>query len=1136
MTRRPWVSQAQAADGSGDRDLTYVPDDPGTGAPSSPPPLPGGGSPSAPPPRRPTQITPAEPVILEPSKPRPSQPSPSEPITPDGPSGRSPGTGGTPKGPIKKGTPPGTTDPLDPADPGEVPPKPRKPRPVIQQRAFTFQRQKTPLRVVYGPRHIRGAHVTYFRRWSSGTNSGRTLVVYDLEWGPSASISNITFEGKTLAGLGLSSGTDYNLYLGDGAASIKDDAIGIAKHGAAWNTAWTAAIAAEPAADTVARLVVFFKRPGASIPAVDPQAIEYDSGGMKVCDPDQDATLTTRYARSDNPRLAIADMETDNRYGGGFPTSIVYGEPGFQDAVDDCDEDLGGGRKRYTIGIELDETEDFSACIETLRGHAALCFAYDNGYRRWWVDKDRPATGIEFGDGPGSPANIISVGPLEYKGSGEFPTRVIVNYTDSSNRDAYATSEHPSLASGGVELVEWSYDYRGIRTHDQAQRIANYLRKKHSIDKHGTIRVKAEGLRVLPGSRITLTNVTQWNVSTSDWEALKVSPTPNASSWDLDVQPYDSSVHDDTEQTTTSYTPAANPSPYDAPDAPTSPAGAGSLTVGDGFTEQSDGKYAVSFLLPEWPFRVEARATAQYGSGAEVEIGKGLGPFYVDRSVLPTVKIYTVVVESGATSSALSGTVGATTPPEITEAIADYTATPATLSFEAPRTRTSSLYGSGFWSHSGLTSFTASRVNDGLTALKAFDYPGAGITSASVQYGTSTAGPWSSATKRINATSKDMGGGVTRRWLQWNDVGAYRCWSLLWGANRLIFDAGAGNTKAFRECYIYHDASDNVLDVQFMEYGGTPAVRGARVYALDVSLNRSLAMPEIPVAAFPTPAKPLNLEFLAGRVAATWETAGSNYLRVAVTTVSPDGTESEGWVYSSFAAGSAAGGTSEVTSVGTLGVGTSTIPSGRAVYVNQGGADTFARIEGSTSGNLELLGGTQYWRLSSTAGGSSSLIIRNANTGVNALEFDTQSIPKFTAAAKRVGTQFDRVSSTVLTNVTDLSVSLVAGRTYEFEAHLLTTSSSAGGVKVAIGGTATATSVRYEALVFQSGACVAQGRASALGTAVAGITSVTDALVIITGTIVVNAAGTLTVQFAQNASFASISSVLTLSKFWVWGA
>jgi hypothetical protein len=126
-------------------------------------------------------------------------------------------------------------------------------------------------------------------------------------------------------------------------------------------------------------------------------------------------------------------------------------------------------------------------------------------------------------------------------------------------------------------------------------------------------------------------------------------------------------------------------------------------------------------------------------------------------------------------------------------------------------------------------------------------------------------------------------------------------------------------------------------------------------------------------------------------------------------------------------------------------------------------------------------------------------------------------------------------SNIVPANIPGLSAGgssvLKAGRTYTFEAILYTTSNVAAGVQAAIAGTATATAIVYEAIVYNAGVIAAQTRATALGTAVGAVTAVTAALIRITGTITVNAGGSLTVQFAQNASNVANSSVLIGSSF-----
>lgn len=141
---------------------------------------------------------------------------------------------------------------------------------------------------------------------------------------------------------------------------------------------------------------------------------------------------------------------------------------------------------------------------------------------------------------------------------------------------------------------------------------------------------------------------------------------------------------------------------------------------------------------------------------------------------------------------------------------------------------------------------------------------------------------------------------------------------------------------------------------------------------------------------------------------------------------------------------------------------------------------------------------------------------------------------KSTAGFKRVTAQFDKTSSAALSNITGLSSSLRAGLTYQFESILYTTSNSAGGIQAAISGTATATTVIYEAVLFSGATVAAQTRSTALSNPVCAVTAVTAGYCRVTGTITVNAAGTLTVQFAQNASNINASSVLTGSTLMVW--
>lgn len=119
-------------------------------------------------------------------------------------------------------------------------------------------------------------------------------------------------------------------------------------------------------------------------------------------------------------------------------------------------------------------------------------------------------------------------------------------------------------------------------------------------------------------------------------------------------------------------------------------------------------------------------------------------------------------------------------------------------------------------------------------------------------------------------------------------------------------------------------------------------------------------------------------------------------------------------------------------------------------------------------------------------------------------------------------------STTTLADATGLSINVKAGRTYSFEFDLSITAAAAGGIKVAISGTATATNIVYDGWILDgsAGGVVGNTQATALNTVVATSTITgTTAHVIVRGTITVNAAGTLKLQFAQNTSNATATVV-----------
>ena len=128
---------------------------------------------------------------------------------------------------------------------------------------------------------------------------------------------------------------------------------------------------------------------------------------------------------------------------------------------------------------------------------------------------------------------------------------------------------------------------------------------------------------------------------------------------------------------------------------------------------------------------------------------------------------------------------------------------------------------------------------------------------------------------------------------------------------------------------------------------------------------------------------------------------------------------------------------------------------------------------------------------------------------------------------------FDATSTTALANITGLTVDLTVA-TWQFEVVLFVAAGAVGGTKYAMGGTAvedTPISVRYEIILVDesTNANTIVSQQTALGGS-AGQSGTTAGCCKISGTIKVFTAGTLTVQFAQNVSSGTPSTVYAWSK------
>lgn len=161
--------------------------------------------------------------------------------------------------------------------------------------------------------------------------------------------------------------------------------------------------------------------------------------------------------------------------------------------------------------------------------------------------------------------------------------------------------------------------------------------------------------------------------------------------------------------------------------------------------------------------------------------------------------------------------------------------------------------------------------------------------------------------------------------------------------------------------------------------------------------------------------------------------------------------------------------------------------------------------------------------------GGSPANARATGTAVLALfKASTDTYYYGTANVSYVSSDFSKTSDTTLANITGLTFTTASGGKYRFHANLFLSCGASGGAKVAISGTNTATKIQYLTSLRTTTAFVGE-----VNTALDGDYGTTAAHVLgeIVGYIDVNEGGTLTVQFAQNASNGTPSNVLEGSWF-----
>lgn len=130
-----------------------------------------------------------------------------------------------------------------------------------------------------------------------------------------------------------------------------------------------------------------------------------------------------------------------------------------------------------------------------------------------------------------------------------------------------------------------------------------------------------------------------------------------------------------------------------------------------------------------------------------------------------------------------------------------------------------------------------------------------------------------------------------------------------------------------------------------------------------------------------------------------------------------------------------------------------------------------------------------------------------------------------------IGAAASATSNTTLAQVGS-AFNLVAGGQYIFDIYLSLSANVSGGVKLAFGGTATASLLSADTWAYNTTTVAAQGNITSLASNLVALTGALTT-VNITGSLIAATAGTLFLQFSQNASFATATTINAGSNFWI---
>lgn len=479
--------------------------------------------------------------------------------------------------------------------------------------------------------------------WEKPLSNGNWLAAYLIGWGPIQSVGNMKLDNESLATFGI---TSY-VYLGNTTTNAAANTRLTSN-----DSGWTSRLPG------LAYVVLEIPNPASLTDgkAPDPHSFVCDVSGLLVPDHRSDPTLAT-LAFSENVAVCRADYWTNRRYGRGRPINMIDYTT-VDAAANECDHDIGGGKKRFKIGIKLGpEKSKWSENDRKLRIHAQMWDSFSQGKWQMFVDVDQTPSSLSLIDvGPG--ANIISA-YLRDKEPEECYNYVEFTYTDQANeyKPGTAATSDPGIGNGTINCIyQANFQTDGSPDFDQSKRLSVWAFNRAKLDKEYVLEVMYDGgVKCVPGLVVPVTSA-DIDVS-GQLMIIKTVEDIDDLSFTVTCELFSHATYSDTIQTTSAIAPPAGPSPFGPLPAPTG------LTLVETADQVDSGAFIPAVVVSFTPYTGSnaggTRITKQIGGGTVVECGvfgsspiRLLCPDGIGNTV--TIKAYSVDVNTKQSGAAFS--------------------------------------------------------------------------------------------------------------------------------------------------------------------------------------------------------------------------------------------------------------------------------------------------------------------------------------------------------------------------------------------------------------------------------------------------------------------------------------------------